>query len=286
MERTPMNLYKNTRNLAMASTVSIAILASIGCTTEPNESGKITEARQSSQIWTTYALNSHLQAHDIKVSVENGVATLSGKVDEDIGKELAEQIAMNVDGIKKVNNQIKVDSDYKPAKASSDRSYGQVVSDASITATVKSKLLWSKHAQGLSANVETKSGEVTLDGTADSDASKEMAGLLASNTHGVNSVQNKLKVEKTESSTNTPDKDKRDIGQGISDTWVTTKVKSTLIYSSNISSSNISVHTKDGAVTLSGSVNSSAEHALAVEIANNVKGVRSVNADELKYQKS
>jgi len=161
-----------------------------------------------------------------------------------------------------------------------------VVSDASITATVKSKLLWSKHAQGLSANVETKSGKVTLDGTADSAAAKEMAGLLASNTQGVSSVDNNLQIEKSSKNKGKDSSDKSDMGQSISDTWITTKVKSTLIYSSNVSSSDISVNTKDGAVTLSGTVDSGAEHALAVELARNVKGVKSVNADALKYQKS
>ena len=280
-----MNMYKITRKLALASAVSMALLAGTG-SLAAEQSSEITEARQSSQIWTTYALNPHLEAHDIKVSVDDGVATLTGTVEEDISKQLAEQLALNVKGIKKVDNKIEVDADYQPIKSSGERSYGQVVSDASITATVKSKLLWSKHAQGLSANVETKSGKVTLDGTADSAAAKEMAGLLASNTQGVSSVDNNLQIEKSSKNKGKDSSDKSDMGQSISDTWITTKVKSTLIYSSNVSSSDISVNTKDGAVTLSGTVDSGAEHALAVELARNVKGVKSVNADALKYQKS
>lgn len=280
-----MNMYKTTRKLALATAVSMALLTSTG-SLAADDSSDITEARQSTQIWTTYALNPHLQANDIKVSVDDGVATLTGKVEEDISKELAEQLALNVKGIKKVENKIEVDANYKPEKSTGERSYGEVVSDASITATVKSKLLWSKHAQGLSANVETKSGKVTLNGTADSDAAKEMAGLLASNTQGVSSVNNELKVEKKSGKQDKEGNEKSDMGQSISDTWITTKVKSTLIYSSNVSSSDISVNTKDGVVTLSGNVKSSAERATAVELAKNVKGVKSVNADALKDQKS
>ena len=281
-----MNMYKSTRKLALASAVSMAIFSSTGSLAESGKSDDITEARQSSQIWTTYALNPHLQAHDLKVSVNDGVATLSGKVDEDIGKELAEQIAMNVDGIKKVENKIEVDSNYQPKKSSEERSYGEMVSDASITAAVKSKLLWSKHAQGLSANVETKSGQVTLLGTADSPAAREMAGLLASNTPGVDAVDNKLKIQEASAPEKKAGKGKSDMGQSISDTWITTKVKSTLAYSSNVSSSGISVNTGDGVVTLSGTVNSTAERALAIELAKNVKGVKSVNADALSDRKS
>jgi hyperosmotically inducible periplasmic protein len=282
MERIPMSLYKTIHQLALAFATSVAMLASSASLAAPEPSSKITEARQSSQIWTTYALNPHLQAHEIQVSVENGVATLTGKVNEDIGKELAEQIALNVEGIKKVNNQIVVDSDHKPVSDASQRSYGQMISDASITATVKSKLLWSKHAQGLSATVETRSGEVSLDGSADSAEAKQIAGLLASNTQGVSNVRNNLKVEKPKAKKGNADKSKSGIGQDMSDTWITTKVKSTLIYSSNVGSSDISVSTANGVVTLIGEVGSAAEHALAVELAKNVKGVKSVNARGLK----
>jgi hyperosmotically inducible periplasmic protein len=281
-----MNMYKKTRKLALISAVSMALITGSSSLVAAEQSSEITEARQSSQIWTTYALNPHLKAHDIKVSVNDGVATLTGKVDEDISKELAEQLAMNVKGISKVNNRIEVDADYQPTKNSGERSYGDMVSDASISATVKSKLLWSKHAQGLAAKVETRSGKVTLDGTADSAEAKQLAGLLASNTHGVSAVENNLKVEKSSGKQDKSGKDKSDMGQSISDTWITTKVKSTLIYSSNVSSSDISVNTRDGVVTLSGNVKDSAERALAIELAKNVKGVKSVNGDALTDQKS
>lgn len=280
-----MNMHKATRRLALVTATSMAVFVG-SVSLAAKESGDVTEARQSSQIWTTYALNPHLQAHDIKVSVDDGVATLTGKVEDDVSRELAEQIALNVSGIKKVDNKIAIDPDYKPGKSSGERSYGDMVADSSITATVKSKLLWSKHAQGLSANVETKSGKVTLEGTADSAEAKQLAGLLASNTHGVSSVENKLVVDKSGNKKDGETSGKSDMSQAISDTWITTKVKSTLIYSSNVSSSDISVSTKDGVVTLVGNVKNSAEHDLAVELVRNVKGVKSVNANALTDKKS
>jgi osmotically-inducible protein OsmY len=279
-----MRTYKNTRRRALASAIALAMATSAGSLAATDQSGDITEARQESRILTTYALNRHLDGHDINVTVDDGVATLTGKVSEDLSKELAQQIALGVSGIKDVDNQIEVDADYAPPKPSGERSYGQVVSDATITAAVKSKLLWSKHAQGLSVNVETKSGKVTLLGTANSSAAKEMAGLLASNTHGVEAVDNQLAVdEATATMTETAKETTSDLGQSISDTWITTKVKSTLMYSSNVKGSDISVSTKDGVVTLSGKVASGAEHALAVELAKNVRGVRSVEVKGLSH---
>ena len=46
------------------------------------------------------------------------------------------------------------------------------------------------------------------------------------------------------------------------DGWITTKVKSTLLYSSNVDGSDIKVDTKNGVVTLSGKVDTGAERAL------------------------
>ncbi|MDD2893755.1 MAG: BON domain-containing protein [Halothiobacillaceae bacterium] len=247
------------------------------------------DVRQETQIWTTYALSPYLRANDLKVSVQNGKATLTGTVDEGVNKDLAKQIALGVDGIKEVDNQIVVKADYVAPVQSASRSYGEKMDDAGITSTIKSKLLWSKYASGLTTEVSTQSGKVTLQGTAASQSAKNAAQNLAVNTRGVVSVDNQLVVKEAKSSTgdkSTGDKVEdamSDAGKAISDAWVTTKVNSTLMYSSNINSNNISVETNNGVVTLTGKVQSGAERALAIELAQNVQGVKSVNAKKLTH---
>ena len=279
-----MNIYKHSRKLALSAAIAMTFFTGMKGALASEVSAEITEARQETQIWTTYALSPYLRAHNIKVSVDNGKATLTGKVDEEVNKELAKQIALGVSGIKEVDNQLVVDGDYTPEPTNTGRSYGEMVDDASISTVVKSKLLWSKEAQGISVNVETKSGKVTLLGTADSAAAKELAGALANNTHGVVSVNNKLVVDPSNATVAQSVEKKSDkVEQVFSDSWITTKVKSTLMYSSNVNSSNISVSTKNGVVSLSGKVNSGAEHALALKLANNVRGVKSVNGSALTH---
>lgn len=315
-------MYSQSRKLLLASSIALAI-ASMGSTagaeTLPKDtvkaqdtvkgqektrmpasmdamkpaSSEILNARQETQIWTTYALSPYLRAHDIKVSVKDGKAILTGKVDEDVNKDLAKEIALGVDGIKNVDNQIIVQADYVPAKrSSSERSYGEVIDDASITAAVKSKLLWSKYAEGMDTEVETKSGKVTLKGTVHSKEAKDHAQSLAMNTRGVESVNNKLVIDSSKSKAADDPKQSSDISsssgsdQVIADTWITTKVKSTYIYSSNIEGANISVDTVNGVVTLSGEVNSGAEKALAIEFAKNIRGVNSVNSKDLLVDNS
>ena len=74
-----------------------------------------------------------------------------------------------------------------------------------------------------------------------------------------------------------------DAGDAASDTWITTKVKSTLLYSRNVGGTGIDVSTENGVVTLSGKVDDGAERALAVKLTENVRGVRSVQSKALTF---
>jgi len=248
------------------------------------QSQEVIDARQETQISTTYALSHYLRSDDLHVSVQNGKATLTGTVAEDVNKDLAKQIALGVKGVKDVDNQIVVKADYAPAKSNSnDRSYGEVIDDATITAVVKSKLLWSKHTDGLTTKVTTKSGKVTLEGSADNEGAKTFAGQQAKNTHGVTSVDNQLKImdKKEPGAMDSAKKSVKNASNDASDSWITTKVKSTFMYSSNVDSGDISVTTNAGVVTLSGKVDSGAERELAVEMAQNIRGVKSVESKGL-----
>jgi hyperosmotically inducible periplasmic protein len=270
------------RKTLYATGFALALATLAGPVIADTAGQNVTEARQETQIWTTYALNPHLRAMDIKVSVQGGKATLTGKVDEDVNRDLAKQIALGVDGISEVDNRLAIDADYTPP-ARAERSFGDVVEDASITTAVKSKLLWSKHADGLATDVDTRSGKVTLTGKADSGAAKDLAGRLAANTRGVVSVDNKLVVAAAKPAAGA----KAELAaveakRTISDSWITSKVKSTFAYSKNVDGSDISVTTKEGVVTLSGKVDSGAERDLAVELARNVRGVKAVHAKGLK----
>ena len=65
-------------------------------------------------------------------------------------------------------------------------------------------------------------------------------------------------------------------GEVVSDSWITTKVKTDLIADKQVSGHEIHVKTVDGVVTLSGTADSQAEIDRAVQDANQVKGVKSV----------
>lgn len=274
----------HSRKLIFASGLLLVMAASSGVAAAGTVSQEITDARQETQIWTTYALSPYLRANNLSVSVQNNKATLTGTVDEDVSKELATEIALGVGGIKEVDNRIVVQPGYAPPQPSSDRSYGEVVDDAVITTSIKSKLAWSKNTDGLNAKVDTKFGRVQLRGTADSTASKELAGRLAINTRGVAFVDNQLAVVPVkQTAAQSAKASVHEAKQELADSWITAKVKSTFLYSSNVSGSDITVNTDKGVVSLSGKLKSGAERALAIELAQNVRGVRSVQAKALRF---
>lgn len=70
--------------------------------------------------------------------------------------------------------------------------------------------------------------------------------------------------------------------QPVTDTWITTKVKSDLLASSKVPGTEVKVETVNGVVSLSGTVATKAEHDNAVAKAKMIKGVKSVDASALK----
>ena len=69
----------------------------------------------------------------------------------------------------------------------------------------------------------------------------------------------------------------RDSDQPVNDTWITTKVKSSLLADSDVSGLDIEVETVNGVVTLSGDVEQQAQIEHATRIAREIEGVTDVN---------
>lgn len=239
---------------------------------------QVADARLEAQIETAIVFNRHLNPFEIDVEVRGDTATLTGTVDESIDRELAERVALNADGVKHVTNRITIDpSAYQTPKDDNDRDFDEAVEDATITASIKSRLLWNEITDGLDINVDTMEGRVTLTGDATTAAEKQVAGRLALRTDGVVSVDNRIMVTPGDVQTKRTASDRP-----IEDGWITTKVKSSLLMSKNVDGLDITVETKNGVVYLGGQSTSRAELALAQEIAQDVRGVKRVDSSAVK----
>ena len=145
----------------------------------------LSDANKEGRIWAGFALNRHLNPFEFDIKVNGETATLAGTVDESIDKELAEQVALGVSGIKKVVNNVTVDPDWAPKpQPAGERGFRRTAEDATITATVKSKLLWSEHTDGLDINVDTTDGVVTLRGKVPSTESATTIDPAMPSDHG------------------------------------------------------------------------------------------------------
>lgn len=148
--------------------------------------------------------NDQLNSFAIDTEVTNGVAYLSGAVESEIDIDLAGEVAKSVEGITKVENDLVVDAKATD-KAKSSESYQQQskwrqsVDNATLTASIKSKLLLNEHTDGLDMNVDSMNGVVTLTGTVNSEEESELAEQIAKNAKGSHEVKNRLVVKKSSS---------------------------------------------------------------------------------------
>lgn len=161
-----------------------------------------------SKILAAFALDRNVSAMALEVQVERGVVQLGGRARTSIERDLAVEIARGTEGVREVHSNIEVaktvDSkaaESKPAEskaadsgATPKRSVGEVIDDAGLTATVKAKLIANSNTPARYIDVSTRNGVVTLKGTVETSAQKELAGKLAENTEHVARVDNELTV--------------------------------------------------------------------------------------------
>ena len=179
--------------------------------------------------------------------------------------------------------------------ASADRTVGQTVDDAAITASVKAKLLADARTKAFDVNVDTIQGVVTLTGGADSADAKRAAQELAGEVEGVILIKNELIVAtpgskaRQDANTATASGEVREAldeaGDGIDDAWITSKVKTQLLADAAVGGTQITVETTANVVTLGGTADSAAARTAAIRIATATKGVSKVSADGLVVKK-
>ena len=140
-----------------------------------------------------------LSGLEIDVSAQDGTITLRGQATSTAQKDLATEYTQDIEGVKNVNNEMtltpaakKVDS--KTMGQRMDAMAGSI-DDASITALVKTTLLYHRSTSALKTNVATKDGIVTLGGKALNGAEKDLATKLVNDVHGVKEVVNTMTVQ-------------------------------------------------------------------------------------------
>jgi osmotically-inducible protein OsmY len=134
--------------------------------------------------------------------------------------------------------------------------------DDSIESSAKKSYVFKTYLKGDDIKIESKDGVVTLTGSVSEESHKSLAQETVADLPGVKSVDNRLEVK----GENPAEK---------SDGWITTKLKTTLLFHRSVSAMT-EVDTKDGIVTLKGEADNQAQKDLTTEYAKDVDGVKDV----------
>jgi osmotically-inducible protein OsmY len=195
-----------------------------------------------------------VNAGEILVSVNGGVAELRGRVPTYAAKIAAEKNACSVDGVIRVENLLEVELPPDTARPS----------DTEITRSIENKLVWNSEINSANINVKTTDGVVSLSGSVDSFWQKSLAEDVAHFTKGVVEVINNLAVSVTKS---------------VIDIDIERDIKNTLKRSGLTTGHDITVSVTNGIVRLSGTVPNHAIKKQAKNIAIYTAGVIDVIDD-------
>jgi hyperosmotically inducible protein len=135
--------------------------------------------------------------------------------------------------------------------------------DDRIESSAKKTYVFKTYLKDDAIKTSSKNGAVTLTGTVAASSHKSLAENTVESLPGVISVDNQLSI-------------KGESPAEHSDGWISTKVKTTLLFHRNVRGTKTVVNVTDGAVILSGEASSLDQKELTTEYASDVEGVKSV----------
>jgi osmotically-inducible protein OsmY len=138
--------------------------------------------------------------------------------------------------------------------------------DSRIESSANKSYVFKTYLKDDSIKTDSKDGVVTLTGTVSEESHKTLAENTVASLPGVKSVDNQLTISGEQPAEH-------------SDTWISMKVKSALLFHRHVSGTGTSVYVKDGVVTLQGEASSMAQKELTTEYVRDVDNVKEVKND-------
>lgn len=195
--------------------------------------------------------SSHIPGDSVKVTVQDGIVTLSGTAANLLAKNKAIDIAEGVKGVLAVVNNVKTISSR---------------SDEAIDEDIDRAIATDPATEGWKITADVSNGVVNLTGIAESWQEKQLVSNITKRVKGVKEVNNNIIIES---------------GASRSDTEIQAEIKETFKLNSGLRDDMIDISVKNGNVILDGAVGSAREKSLAKELSH-VTGVSSVSADNLE----
>jgi hyperosmotically inducible protein len=221
-----------------------------------------------------YVFRTLLAADALSVEVSNGVVTLRGTVPLGLQRELAEEAAAAMAGVRSVDNQITV----KPATEAGP--------DATLSYTVQTVLGWHRSGRGVASHLEVKEGVVILRGEVEDEAARLLAAEYSAGIEGVKGVKNELVLKAAAPGETakppTPNEIARDkpaiatpAGE-VDDPSVSAQVRMALRVHRSTRTLKPGVEVRDGVLTLTGHASTEEEMDQAGRLCADILGVKKV----------
>ncbi len=176
-----MRIHSSFRLLAPLALVAVA---ATGCMSSRPPSEQVSDAAITSKVKSALAADATTNPLKVDVDTNEGVVRLSGTVEKADNRTRAETVALKVEGVRRVVNDIQV----------GDKHVATTVDDAFITTKIKSKLTVSGDVNPFNIDVDTQNGVVTLSGRVTKPEAKAEAERIARETEGVREVHNNITV--------------------------------------------------------------------------------------------
>ncbi|WP_018982420.1 BON domain-containing protein [Salinimonas chungwhensis] len=176
--------------MALSVTTSSSVMAA----SESNDwKASANDAWIDGKVEATLLFNGKLNTLDINTDVKNGTVILTGKVNSEVDKRLATELAQSIEGVDAVDNRLSVVSpeDYEGKWDT----FTDDMKDAKIVTVIKARLMLESELSAGDISVDVHQGVVTLSGTVRTPSERDLAVAIAKNTDDVSDVKSELSVD-------------------------------------------------------------------------------------------
>ncbi len=156
--------------------------------------GEAKDAWLAGKLETALLLNTELNSFTIDTDINEGSVVLSGKVRNQTQKDLAGEIAENIDGVTQVTNNLTIDEKHQQPSTDNEKSFSRTWHDITVTAGLKMELAAHETLEASAINVSTDNGVVTLQGTVKNAAEHDLAIEMAKGYDKVVEVKDELVI--------------------------------------------------------------------------------------------
>lgn len=182
-----MDTRKNSTWIIVCALLGVMLAGCVATRTQRAPGEPVDDSAITAHVRSALVDDPRTKARQIEVQTRRGTVQLNGFVDSTDSRVRAAELARNVRGVRRVDNNLLV--------RDTTTTVGETIDDSVVTAKVKVALIGDPVTKARQISVETLHGVVQLSGFVDSEAERAQATVVAKGVAGVHEVRNDLAVK-------------------------------------------------------------------------------------------